>query len=434
MSSPILRARRTALGLLLAALLALFVPGLDARADPAPTQIQSSVMADTTGHVKVTGALLDSAGQGVPGGQLTASVAGQPLQTVATGGNGAFAMEFTVPPDKLAGPQDLVITYPGDAQHAPSSQSTRIEFSGQGSTTVGLEVEPASVTPGDVVRVTGSVKTATGEAVAGALVSFAYEGAALPDYTLATDTSGNFDGQVEIPGTAAEGAGKLVATFAGGANLQAGSAEKEITVNAPIDVSSQAPTADSSTEAAAPPPPSPTASAPRPSASGASSGAAAQSHGDSTPLLLLGAGVVVVAAAALAILGFIVRSRRREADEGTLGLIGDGELLEDEPFEEMTGVGLGLSDQTEARERLDYPTSQDVAVGAVPQQEAQTQTMPPAWFREGEDVPPPAPREPGDDWDDFTDSEITQVRLRDQEPPQEPQPRRGPDPRPRRGI
>lgn len=60
--------------------------------------------------------------------------------------------------------------------------------------------------------------------------------------------------------------------------------------------------------------------------------------------------------------------------------------------------------------------------------------MHPAWFREGEDVPPPAPRAPGEDWDDFTDAEITQVRMRDQEPPQDPQPRRGGDPRPRRGI
>ena len=50
MSSPILRARRTALSLLLAALLALLVPGLKAWADPAPTQIQASVAADTAGR------------------------------------------------------------------------------------------------------------------------------------------------------------------------------------------------------------------------------------------------------------------------------------------------------------------------------------------------------------------------------------------------
>ena len=41
MSSPTLRARRTALSLLLATLLALVLPGLNARADPTPTQIQT---------------------------------------------------------------------------------------------------------------------------------------------------------------------------------------------------------------------------------------------------------------------------------------------------------------------------------------------------------------------------------------------------------
>ena len=70
MSSPILRARRTALSLLLAALLALLVPGLKAWADPASTQIQASVAADTAGHVKVTGVLRDGSGRGLGGGQL----------------------------------------------------------------------------------------------------------------------------------------------------------------------------------------------------------------------------------------------------------------------------------------------------------------------------------------------------------------------------
>ena len=148
MSSPILRARRTALSLLLAALLALLVPGLKAWADPAPTQIQASVAADTAGHVKVTGVLRDGSGRGLGGGQLTASVAGQPLQTVASGGDGAFAMEFNIPADKLTGPQDLVISYPGDAQHAPSSQTSRIEFSAQGTTAVTLDVETRQHDPG----------------------------------------------------------------------------------------------------------------------------------------------------------------------------------------------------------------------------------------------------------------------------------------------
>jgi len=144
MSSPTLQARRTALSLLLAVLLALALPGLNARADPAPTRIQTNVDADTTGHVRVQGLLLDGSGQGVGGGQLTASVAGQPLQTVTSGGDGAFAMEFNVPADKLSGPQDLVIAYAGDDQYAPTSQSSRIEFAGQSATAGTLEVEQAS--------------------------------------------------------------------------------------------------------------------------------------------------------------------------------------------------------------------------------------------------------------------------------------------------
>ena len=436
MSSPILRARRTALSLLLAALLTLLVPGLKAWADPTPTQIQASVTADTAGHVKVTGALRDGSGGGVGGGQLTASVAGQPLQTVVSGGDGAFAMEFNIPADKLTGPQDLLITYPGDAQHAPSSQTSRIEFSAQGTTVVTLEVEPASTTPGDLVRVMGSVKTVSGEAVSGALVAFTYEGAALSDYNLVTDASGNFDSYVEIPGTAAVGTGKLVATFAGGANLQPGSAEKEITVSEPIVESSPTPTASEATEGAAPQESSQAAST-RPTATTSQSGAATQGEGRGGSLLwwLVGGGVVLVAAAALAVLGFIVRSRRRDADEETSGFIGDGELLEDDPVGE-TGhdLGLGLNDETDARAETEYLVPQGVTEVAASRGEPETQAMPPAWFREGEDVPPPAPRAPGEDWDDFSEAEITQVRMRAQEPPQDPQPRRGGDPRPRRGI
>ena len=95
---------------------------------------------------------------------------------------------------------------------------------------------------------------------------------------------------------------------------------------------------------------------------------------------------------------------------------------------------LGLNDQTEVRftSEGDQAFRSDAAEGVVSQQE--TRTMPPGWFREGESVVSPEPRSPGEDWDDFTDSEITQVRLRDEEPPQGSQPRRGGDPKPRRGM
>lgn len=266
-------------------------------------------------------------------------------------------------------------------------------------------------------------------------MTFAYEGATLSDYTLVTDASGNFDGYVEIPGTAAVGTGKLIATFTGGANLQPGSAEKEITVNAPIIESSPTPTASEATEGAAPQIPSQTAST-RPAATTSPSGAAAQGEGRGGSLLwwLLGGGVVLVAAAALAVLGFIVRSRRRDADEETSGFIGDGKLLEDEPEEMGYGLAPGLDDETEVRAETEFMAPQEATEVFAPRREPETQTMQPAWFREGEDVPPPAPRAPGEDWDDFTEAEITQVRMRDQAPPQDPQPRRGGDPRPRRGI
>jgi len=136
------------------------------------------------------------------------------------------------------------------------------------------------------------------------------------------------------------------------------------------------------------------------------------------------------------VLGLIVRSRRREADEGTLGLIGDGELLDDELPEDAMDPEpeLELNDGTEVRLSSDDDQAlrDDAAEGVEPRQE--TRTMPLGWFREGEGVPSPEPRAPGEDWDDFTDSEITQVRLRDEESPEEPQPRRGGEPRPRRGI
>ena len=126
-----------------------------------------------------------------------------------------------------------------------------------------------------------------------------------------------------------------------------------------------------------------------------------------------------------------MRSRRRDADEGTLGLIGDGELLEDEFPEDAMEPDPGLDDETDVRVDPDDRLLRDAPEGVASPQE--TRTMPPAWFREGEDVPLPESRAPGEDWDDFTDSEITQVRVRE-ESPQEPLPRRGGDPKPRRGI
>lgn len=425
MTSPIVRASRLAMSLLLAILPVLLRPGAEAWADPVPTQIQAAVEANMTGQVNATGVLSDAAGQGVGNGQLMVSVGGQAVHTANTGADGAFSMQFNLPADKIVGPQDLVISYAGDGAHGASSHTSRIEFPAQGSTAVTLEIGSTNVNPGDVVNVSGNVKTATGGAVAGATVTFAFEGTQLPESTVVTDAGGNFSTHAEIPGTAAIGSGKLVATFAGGGNLSAGSAEHVFTVDEPA--AERSPTftpAETPTGASAPAAASSMTASP--TATPSSTATATEGGRKDFPVIWFLAGAVVfLAAGALTLLGLVVRARRREADEGTLGLIGDASE-DSQEFE----VNLEEPRPAEAgpTEMFTPGPTEVITPRRAPDPVQEPQAMPPAWFREGPESAPVAQRAhraasestPGEDWDDFTEAEITQVRPR-----HSPRPRRG---------
>ena len=418
MTSPIVRASRLAMSLLLAILPVLLRPGAEAWADPVPTQIQAAVEANMTGQVNATGVLSDAAGQGVGNGQLTVSVGGQAVHTANTGADGAFSMQFNLPADKIVGPQDLVISYAGDGAHGASSHTSRIEFPAQGSTAVTLEIGSTNVNPGDVVNVSGNVKTATGGAVAGATVTFAFEGTQLPESTVVTDAGGNFSTHAEIPGTAAIGSGKLVATFAGGGNLSAGSAEHVFTVDEPA--AERSPTftpAETPTGASAPAAASSMTASPP--ATPSSTATATEGGRKDFPVIWF------LAAGALTLLGLVVRARRREADEGTLGLIGDAS-------EDSQEFELNLEEPRPAEagptEKFTPGPTEVITPRRAPDPVQEPQAMPPAWFREGPESAPVAQRAhraasestPGEDWDDFTEAEITQVRPR-----HSPRPRRG---------
>ena len=60
MTSPIVRASRLAMSLLLAILPVLLRPGAEAWADPVPTQIQAAVEANMTGQVNARGLVTGS--------------------------------------------------------------------------------------------------------------------------------------------------------------------------------------------------------------------------------------------------------------------------------------------------------------------------------------------------------------------------------------
>lgn len=318
-----------------------------------------------------------------------------------------------------------MISYAGDGAHGASSHTSRIEFPAQGSTAVTLEIGSTNVNPGDVVNVSGNVKTATGGAVAGATVTFAFEGTQLPESTVVTDAGGNFSTHAEIPGTAAIGSGKLVATFAGGGNLSAGSAEHVFTVDEPA--AERSPTftpAETPTGASAPAAASSMTASP--TATPSSTATATEGGRKDFPVIWFLAGAVVfLAAGALTLLGLVVRARRREADEGTLGLIGDAS-------EDSQEFELNLEEPRPAEagptEKFTPGPTEVITPRRAPDPVQEPQAMPPAWFREGPESAPVAQRAhraasestPGEDWDDFTEAEITQVRPR-----HSPRPRRG---------
>ncbi|MDO5093199.1 MAG: hypothetical protein Q4D79_07220 [Propionibacteriaceae bacterium] len=404
MSSPILGPRRAAMIVILAVLSVLLLPGALARANPTPTMLNLEAAADYSGAISISGSLVDDGGWGVPNAQLTASGGGRTLHHTVTNDDGTFAMQFSLPADMMGADQEVTISFAGDANHAPTSDARVFQFSQpvpQGATTLTLNLGAEGAYPGGLLPVSGSVALTSGEAVSGAVVSFTYEGTALPAATVLTGDDGSFSTFVEIPATAAEGSGQLVATFAGGGGLQGATVTAALTITNPASEPSPTPSEAAQPETApASAAGSPTASPPPERGTAPVS---AVPEPDNFPTMwFLAAAVIAVAAGGLTLLAVAARPRGRDMDDDAelIGLIGEAEpeaeaaapqpLAEAAPAPPASSLDLGPGDQFQAPRSSGAASSQ-------------------SWFRA---EPREAARAQVEDWDDFSEVESTQVRRR----------------------
>lgn len=406
MSSPNPGARRAALTVILAVLSVLLLPGAAAWANPTPTTLNLEAGASHSGAINISGSLVDEGGWGVPNAQLTARGGGRTLHNTVTNGDGTFSMQFNLPADMMGTDQEVTVSFAGDAHYAPTSDALVFQFShsqpaADGATTLTLNLGAESAYPGGLLPVSGSVALTSGEAVSGAVVSFAYEGTALSAATVLTGDGGSFSTFVEIPPTAAEGTGQLVATFVGGGGLQSSTATAALTVTNPASEPSPP------SREAAQPEAAPASAAGSPTASptqerGTAPVSATPEPNNFPTMWFLAAAVIAVAAGGLTLLAVAARPRSREVEDDAelIGLIGDAEP-ETEPAASRPVAEAPPAPAVPPSDRgpeLPSQTSHPSAAAA-----------PQGWFRE---EPSAAARAQVEDWDDFSEVESTQVRQR----------------------
>ena len=359
MSEKSVRAGGLLVGLLLAFLVAFMSP-VTARADGQPTQLEVEVSAWVDGSVEVAGRLLDSGGSGVPGAHIAVSVAGSPVGSGSTDGDGSFRVSFAMPTQFRTGTPQVDISYAGDGTYAASGDARRVDYGGQQlglagnpgaevakvgeaqQSVVTLNFAEGEASPGDTVRLNGTLSTAHGDAIANGVIKFALNGQQQPDLTVVSGESGAFESFVQIPVDAAPGAYTVTASFEGSQQLQATSAEASISVVATASTAqaeSESAQPSESVETLGSPTPAPGAATSAPQNSEASAAPTAVTGG-TTPTavtwVIIG-GIVLASGTGLALIVMALRPRRRPDPDEEGGLIGDPE----DPEVELLGEGEG---------------------------------------------------------------------------------------------
>ncbi|MDO5066784.1 MAG: carboxypeptidase regulatory-like domain-containing protein [Propionibacteriaceae bacterium] len=345
MSEKIVRVSGLVIGLLLAVLAAIMTPAV-ARADGRATQLEAEVSAWVDGSVEVSGRLVDSSGNPVPGAPVVASVAGARVGSGTTAGDGSFQISFAMPAQYRTGTPQVDVSYAGDGTFAASADARRVDYGGQQQ--LGLAGNPgaevaklgdaqqsvltinlikATASPGDTVALSGTLSTAGGDAIANGTIIFALNGQQQADTAAVTSETGTFESFVEVPMDLAPGDYTVTASFAGSPQLQAATSEAALTVKA------AAPAAPESEEAVTQPAETvetlgsatPQADPSTAQASAAPTAPTARTEG--TPSIVTWAvigGIVLASGTGLALILMALRPRRRPEPD-TDSFIGDPE-------------------------------------------------------------------------------------------------------------
>lgn len=327
---------------------ALLVPATHVAADPGQTAPVLSAQATVGGDftVTVTGSVVGE-GKPVTGVAVRGSVAGRDVGAAATDAGGSFTLAFALPEDLRAAPQTVTLTT--EPRGSLASASLTVPLAAAAPTSVAppaksklklsASVDKTDVSPGSLITVDGTLKTADGSPVRSAQIDLLLDGDLMDESTVLTDSKGRFATFFEMPMGEPAGQPTLRVSFAGSDRLEAAAKKLVLTVTLDSPEPSATPTASGSatatvaeSSAVAGESASPTTS-PSPDASPSADATPATPPGVS-PWAWFLAGLVAVGGTALLVTGFLVfRGWRagRGAETDTLDLLTDPD---DDDFED----------------------------------------------------------------------------------------------------
>lgn len=328
------RAVRAAVAGVVVALLTLVAP-LAARA--AGSDLGASFSRDD-GAVTARGQLT-SDGAPLPDEPLFLFLDGDEVASGKTGGDGTYTLSLSIPGQLDTGAHRVELHFSGNGEAEPTSAEYRFEIERQPRVPRLRAEAPETATNGEVITVSGTLRTEDGKGVARAGIAL-YDGGgeAEESYTLTT-SNGGFETFYTIPEAQPDGELTLRVAFAGADGLAAASTNLRIEV----EFTDIAPEPEEPSEEASPSPsPEPAEASPSatsvPSPSAAPT-AAPRAGGGSLGWYLVGlaaVGTVIVGAAA----AFIIRARAHDRavvdDEDSDGL----GVFDDEPEIQIGRRGL----------------------------------------------------------------------------------------------
>ncbi len=226
-----------------------------AMAEDSSITINASLSSDYV--LSVAGRLQSASGTPIAGAPLTVSISDIQVANVTTSNNGEFGFAVPVPSQLQQGRQRLTIRFAGQGDYSPAFASAILAFSEPGSsapppsselpvtptpatTQVVIEasISPLPVSPGDLLQIQGTVKTANGKPVPGTDVQVFFDDVPQPDSTVVTNDKGNFTTYAQAPENMQLGKTKIVLTTTGSAP---GSLTKTLTVTEAEAVDEPAP-------------------------------------------------------------------------------------------------------------------------------------------------------------------------------------------------
>ncbi len=229
-----------------------------AMAEDSSITINASLSSDFV--LSVSGRLQAASGTPIGGAPLTVSISDIEVANVTTSNNGEFGFAVPVPAQLQQGRQRLTIRFAGQGDYAPTVAAAILAFSEPESSApppptepqatptpaavpvvIEASISPLTVSPGDLLQIQGTVKTADGKPVRGTDVQVFFDDVPQPDSTVVTNDKGNFTTYAQAPEDIQPGKTKIVLTSTGSSP---GTLTKTLTVteSEAVDETDAAPT------------------------------------------------------------------------------------------------------------------------------------------------------------------------------------------------